>query len=219
MKFVGADHAFHDDSYVKEWAERFRLSPARQQLFEDIVKLLKARVRDKALVVELGTGPGFLAEFVLENCPEIEYVGIDFSREMFELAGKRIKRFNGRFSFRQMDLTQDAFLDHIEAPVDAIISTWSLHDLGSQVAIKNVYRNCREILNGMLINGDFIDPVIPEVTYEPGRIPVAQHLKMLEELEYAEVRCEGLYELNREHPTPVNNYACIVGFNTNPSKL
>lgn len=211
MKYVGADHAFHDEVYVKEWAERFSISPARRQLFENIAGLLKAHTRDNALVVELGTGPGFLAEFILEKCPKIDYVGIDFSREMFEIAGERIKRFEGRFRFVQMDLTKDLLANHFETPVDAIISTWSLHDLGSPLAIRHVYRNCRDVLNGILINGDFIDPVIPGVTYEPGRIPIAKHLEMLEAMEYTGVSCKGVYESDTENPTPANNYACIVG--------
>ena len=69
------------------------------------------------------------------------------------------------------------------------------------------------MLDGILVNGDFINPEIAGVSYEAGRISVAQHLEMLSDLGYQRVRCHALYEVNLDVPTPANNSACLIAEN------
>ena len=44
--------------------------------------------------------------------------------------------------------------------MDAVVSTWALHDLGAPANVEQVYAGCAKALGGqgLLLNGDFIKP-------------------------------------------------------------
>jgi SAM-dependent methyltransferase len=72
--------------------------PCRPQFFaasSAAVRALPASTR----ILELGSGPGFLAQRLLEDHPHISYVALDFSDAMHELAARRLAAFAGRLSF------------------------------------------------------------------------------------------------------------------------
>ena len=211
MAFVGAEHEFHDQKYADEWAGRFEISPQREQLFEDISALIAAAGGESITILELGSGPGYLAFYLLNRFSTIKYIGLDFSKPMIELASKRIAAFEERSEFLQVDLKTDYWPAKLESSVQFVVSTWALHDLGGRTAIERVYKNCKTILDGTLINGDFINPNIEGIEYEPGRLMQHEHLDLLQKHAYQDVACLRVYEHNLEAPTPANNYACFVG--------
>ncbi|HJM42562.1 MAG TPA: class I SAM-dependent methyltransferase, partial [Nitrospinota bacterium] len=157
---VGAQHEFHDDQYAHEWSNRFVPTPERLQLFDAIIDRITGTSLPSRHIVELGIGPGYLAARLLEAIPEVTYEGIDFSRSMLELAAARLASHASRVQFTQADLTTEDWGERISRPVGAIVSTWALHDLGSEMNARNVYRACRRLLpeGGMLLNGDFVKP-------------------------------------------------------------
>ena len=67
--FVGAEHAFHNAAFAAGWAERFTPTAPRLRLFEAIVEQVRGSPAAAGRVVQLGVGPGFLAERVLANLP------------------------------------------------------------------------------------------------------------------------------------------------------
>ena len=77
----------------------------------------------------------------------------------------------------QADLVQDEWWTELAGPIEinAIVSTWALHDLGSQDNVAAVYAGCATALSstGILLNGDFIRPVRATHHYEPGRFEIA----------------------------------------------
>ncbi len=93
-----------------------------------------------------------------------------------------------------------------------MISTWALHDLGSQQAVADVYKRCYETLppGGVLVNGDFIKPDGTTFEYEPGRIPISRHLDLLKDAGFSDPQCLTHLEPNIENPTSAQNYACLV---------
>lgn len=208
---IGALHEFHDTEYARNWAERFKENPARQQLFSDIGDLLEKQIPANGKVIELGIGPGFLAAYLMKRFPSIEYIGFDFSKAMLMIASERLEEHQERFKPLLVNLVEDQYEELFGDTADAIVSTWALHDLFTPENIQLVYSKCRAILSGILINGDFIKPDGSSYAYEGGRFEVKKHLRMLEGLGYQGVRCAGLYEENVEAPTAANNYACIVG--------
>ncbi|MGI9543534.1 MAG: hypothetical protein ACR2MX_09760, partial [Cyclobacteriaceae bacterium] len=64
---IGALHEFHNQTYSQEWAQRFEATPERQRLFTDMADLLEASIPKEATVLELGIGPGYLAQYLLER--------------------------------------------------------------------------------------------------------------------------------------------------------
>src|ERR1700760_2011076 len=140
--YVGAHHEFHDAAFVRDWADRFVPSPPRIALF-DLVLAQIGRSRAPDLhVLELGLGPGYLARHILERNATASYEGLDFSDVFFEVAKRTIGPFMPRVILTKADLTDQTWPQRISRQPRAIVSTWALHDLGSQEAIAAVYVRC-----------------------------------------------------------------------------
>jgi SAM-dependent methyltransferase len=210
-KIVGAQHEFHDPRYAQDWAARFNPTPERLQLFDLIISQLQSRSLPAPHILELGIGPGYLAARLLEAIPNVTYEGIDSSRPMLDLAAVRLRNFGDRVRFTQAHLVEDYWERSMSRPVGAIVSTWTLHDLGGEASISAVYRKCKFVLpsQAILLNGDFIKPEGATFKYEPGRFPAERHIEILSDLEFYEVECLGIFELELENPTPAQNYACF----------
>jgi SAM-dependent methyltransferase len=209
---VGAEHAFHDADFVRGWAARFVPTPPRLALFDMILNEVLVRGGPAAHVVELGIGPGYLARHILERADRLTYEGVDFSAPMAAIARETLGVLAARVTFTTADLLDQTWPRALSRRPDAIVSTWSLHDLGSEAAVANVYARCFETLadGGVLLNGDFIKPDGTPHAFEPGRFPIARHLSLLTAAGFADPRCLAHLEPNVETPTPAENYACFV---------
>jgi cyclopropane fatty-acyl-phospholipid synthase-like methyltransferase len=211
MAFVGAQHEFHDTQFVRDWADRFVPSPERMQLFDTIIAGITKAAGASCHVVELGIGPAYLAERVLDTLPNVTYEGVDFSQPMLDIAAERLAPYASRVRFTQADLVGEQWGAKVSRPVGAIVSTWALHDLGGEVHTTKVYRDCYELLpaGGVFLNGDFVKPDDTSHEYEPGRFLVSRHLDILREVGFRDVQCLLYLEKEIEHPTAAQNYACL----------
>lgn len=210
--FVGAQHEFHDADFVQGWADRFVPSPPRLALFDMILARIGALPVGNPDVLELGLGPGYMARHILERHPGLRYEGLDFSAAFFEVAKRTLGPLAGRVIFTKADLMDQSWPTNLARPPHAIISTWALHDLGSQQAVADVYARCFETLpkGGVLINGDFIKPDGTEWEYEAGRFPIARHLEFLRAAGFASPASLYHFEVEIDAPTAAQNYACLV---------
>lgn len=209
--FVGAEHEFHSKEFALGWAERFVPTAERLRLFELIFSQLKEAIPSDGNIVEIGIGPGYLANYLLERMPNASYCGIDFSAPMLEIACERLHRFSSRVTYTQADLVEDAWEESVSKPIHAIVSTWALHDLGSTDSINTVYERSYSALghSGILLNGDFIKPAGAIQEFEGGRLHVATHLEILGNNEFSNASCLSLFEEELDNPTPAQNYACL----------
>ena len=212
-KKVEALHDFHNAEYAQEWADRFVPTPPRQELFTTIIDQLQLHSLPNKHVVELGIGPGYLALEVLQRIADITYEGVDFSAAMFKIADSRLENYRGQVTYTQIDLTEDDWHKKLSKIPDAIITTWALHDLGSEQNILSVYQHAKKVLpeGGLLLNGDFIKPEKTEFEYEAGRITIQRHIDLLKQAGFQEPECLVYLEADTEKPTTANNYACLRG--------
>jgi SAM-dependent methyltransferase len=210
--FVGAKHEFHDPDFVRGWIDRFVPTPPRLRLFDMILAQIARPGLPSAHVVELGIGPGYLARHILERNPNVSYEGLDFSQPMFAVARETLGDLIDRVTLTAADLLDNAWPERLSRRPGAIVSTWALHDLGSEQAVADVYRCCHEALppGGVLVNGDFIKPDGTAHEYEAGRFPIARHLELLRAAGFEAPRCLEHFEPNIETPTTAENYACFV---------
>jgi len=210
---IGAQHQFHDAEFVQGWAERFVPTPERLALFDAILSELRSQIPASACVVELGIGPGYLADHLLGGLPGIHYYGVDFSVPMLQIARHRLQPHAGRIGYVQADLLKDEWWSEIPGAVDAVVSTWSLHDLGSRESVGRVYEHCAQLLQGggVLLNGDFIKPDGVVHEYEPGRFEIEKHIALLRRAGFELADCLLVLEKEITAPTPAQNYACFRG--------
>jgi SAM-dependent methyltransferase len=210
-KFVGAQHQFHDNQCALEWTNRFVPTPERLQLFDTIIQQVSETSLPAPHIVELGIGPGYLAERLLKKISNVTYEGVDFSSPMLELASTRLAAHRSRIRLTQADLINEDWGAKVCQPVGAIISTWALHDLGSEKSTMKVYQACHRILanEGILLNGDFVKPEGTQHDYEAGRFLVSRHLELLREVGFRAADCLVFLEQELDNPTPAQNYACM----------
>jgi len=210
-EIIGAVHEFHDESFAQGWANRFVPTPERISLFDLILSEIQSRINTDGYIVELGIGPGYLANHILSAMPNINYIGIDFSQPMLDIASKRLKQYSERLELVRADLIHDTWQSSFNQPIHAVISTWALHDLGSQKNIFKVYEKSKQTLieGGIFLNGDFIKPDETRHEFEGGRFEVVRHLEMLEEIEFKEYSCLKLFEIETNNPTAAQNYGCL----------
>lgn len=210
--YVGATHEFHDPDFVRGWANRFVPSPDRLALFSLILDQIGRPNLPNAHVVELGIGPGYLARHILDRNALITYEGVDFSDAFFEIAKETIGASLRRVTLTKADLMDQSWPQRLSRVPGTIISTWALHDLGSQQAVADVYARCYETLpeGGVLANGDFIKPVGTSFDYEPGRFDIGRHLELLRKAGFSAPVSLAHFEPNIVDPKSSENYACLV---------
>lgn len=153
VKEVPSDHDFFDPAYVKHWTESIsRYRPERKRLFE-VFAVEAARIKEGALsVFELGCGPGFLAEALLQHCEIARYTVVDFSPQMLELSRSRLAKFQDRTVFIQADFKKADWTMNVGAGFDLIVSLQAVHELRHASRIPKLY----DQLHGLLVPGGTI---------------------------------------------------------------
>src|SRR5262245_9170668 len=119
--------------------------PWRSQIRDHIAAIV-ATLSPGARVLELGSGPGFLAHRVLDRCPPLEsYTLLDFSEHMLGLSRERLAAFPAaRFelaSFKSEDWTR-----HVDGPFDAVLAMQSVHELRHKRHARRLYEQVHQIL-------------------------------------------------------------------------
>ena len=206
---IEALHEFHDPEFAQAWADKFVPTPDRIDLFSIITNELNSHGAIK--ILELGIGPGFLAEYILGKMPEISYEGLDISKPMLDIAKNRNYMSEGRISFTEADLVNEDWTVKVKSRPDAIVTTWALHDLFTERNIAEVYQSVYNLLpeNGLFLNGDFVKPEESRVEYEGGRIKPSIHIELLEKIGFQWIKMIKEFEKDVENPTTANNYSCF----------
>ena len=212
---IEALHQFHDKIFSEEWSNKFKPTPERIEFFQMIMNNLRKENNQSLSILELGIGPGYMAEHILSNCKDVIYEGLDFSEAMIEIAKERLQSISKRIQFTQTDLTDHTWIKQVKTKPQNIISTWALHDLLNNPNISTVYKLAYKLLpqNARLINDDFIKPENSIFEYEKGRIKPSEHIELLNQCGFKKVECLKIFEVNEDNPTTSNNYACFVANN------
>ena len=120
----------------KPWRE-----PVRRR-FVDLVGTLPAGAR----VLELGSGPGYLAESVLAGCRNVEsYTLVDFSEHMLALSRHRLAgRETARFI--NADFKAADWRDALSPPYAAVVAMQAIHEMRHKRHVPGLYRQIRDVL-------------------------------------------------------------------------
>jgi SAM-dependent methyltransferase len=139
---------FHDPAVAAAWAEGvMRKRPWRTTIFEHFVAIVCASTVAKPRVLELGSGPGFLAEQLLTRCPAIaHYTLLDFSEPMLEQSRRRLDRFQDRTEFLRADFKTDSWPSLVRSPVDFVVSLQAVHELRHKRHAARLYAQLAPLL-------------------------------------------------------------------------
>ncbi|MCL4301806.1 MAG: class I SAM-dependent methyltransferase [Anaerolineae bacterium] len=190
---------------VAEWTAGLQTRyPERAEVMQHTVAQLKALPFANPQVVELGPGPGLLAELLLRELPRLTYTGFDSSELLLAFARTKLAPFDGRATLVQADLNAAGWLNQLPGKLHAIISLQALHDLGDESHINRVYTLARRVLvpGGLLLNADFVVPPGQENPEQPGRLTIPRHLELLQAQGFDRAAC--ILETGQ--------FGCLVGF-------
>lgn len=194
-----------DTADIVQWTARLdRERPERTEVIQHIINQVGALPFPAIEVVELGSGAGRLAEALLAALPQIRYTGLDRSDLMVAYNRERLATFSSRATFLQANLNEEDWLAQVPAPVQAIISMQSLHDLGGEAEVDRIYGMSKDLLapGGLFLNADLIVSPSEDKPGNPGRRSIPRHLELLQQHGYEQVACT----------LAQGEFGCFVGF-------
>ncbi len=114
---------------AREW-ERTALSkrPSRPDFFALYASAIARHSRPTDSVLELGSGPGFLAEWLLNQFAQIRYTALDFSSAMHELARARLGAAADRVRFLERSFKEANWTQGL-GRFDAAVTHQAVHEL------------------------------------------------------------------------------------------
>ena len=177
----------------REWPERVTIA---DHICTLITTYANDHNRNAPVVLELCCGPGWLAMTLLEKLPIITYTGLDLSPPFLAFAQERLTPYGNRATLFEADLSTmdwpeclpgNEMISHF----DAIVSLQSLHDVGDERVIGQIYTIGRSLLRpgGFLLNADLVVAEGEELSNNPGRLSIPRHLTLLKRIGYGNVRC------------------------------
>jgi SAM-dependent methyltransferase len=177
---VPSDHGFLDPVHVRRWLEETNSKfPERLTFLDAFVAETSALDQAPLSVVELGSGPGVLAEQLLSRCQIERYWLVDFSPHMHDLARERVGD-DDRAIYVQADFQNPDWSRAVGGPVDVVVSMQAVHELRNASRTPDLYRQVSGIVRpgGVLLICDHLRPV---EDHRPVFMTSDEHLEALRE--------------------------------------
>jgi ubiquinone/menaquinone biosynthesis C-methylase UbiE len=133
------------DRLASEYDElKLRVIPGYRQVQDLALRYASAHSGQR--VLELGCGTGEWASAFLHNHPEADYVAVEFSPNMRDLAATRLAAHRTRLQL----LDQDVSASLPEGPFDLVVSFFAIHH------VQNKQRRVHDVLTSLASGGMFI---------------------------------------------------------------
>lgn len=120
--------------------------PWRTEFFARFASEIAAAPGKVHRVLEIGSGPGFLAKHLLETLSNISCVLLDFSPAMHELAKTRLAGLENRVRFIESDFRKENWWEGI-GRFDCIATHQAVHELRHKRHARQLHSQVRGILN------------------------------------------------------------------------
>lgn len=157
VKDVPSPIDLKDRADAKEWAQSaLQKRPDRPIFFDKFAQEIAAHSSIER-VLELGSGPGFLIAHLLQRTPIKEYVALDFSAAMHELARDHIGDRNGRVSFIERDFKTHGWGDGL-GKFNCVVTNQAVHELRHKAYAAKLHSEVRDLLHDKgiyLVNDHF----------------------------------------------------------------
>jgi SAM-dependent methyltransferase len=129
-----------------EWARTAtEKRPYREEIFADFAKELCSIEPAVRRVLELGSGPGFLAEHLLRALPAVSLVLLDFSPAMHQLARERLVTQRGRLEWVERSFRAPGW-DEGLGTFQAIVTNQAVHELRHKRHAAGLHREAKALL-------------------------------------------------------------------------
>ena len=119
--------------------------PWRVEFFARFASEIAAISPKASRVLELGSGPGFLAEHLLGSFDRLEYVLLDFSAAMHELARARLGELAGNASFIERSFKEENWPSGLGA-FQCVVTNQAVHELRHKRHAARLHAQVRSLL-------------------------------------------------------------------------
>ncbi|HZO46816.1 MAG TPA: class I SAM-dependent methyltransferase [Xanthobacteraceae bacterium] len=132
---------------AREWAATVMSKrPWREQFFQQFIHELRGLDGSPLRILELGSGPGFLAQRILRAIPSVEYTMLDFSQAMHELARERLGPLMQHARPIVVDFKQDRWSEGL-GRFNAVVTMQAVHELRHKKHAHALHRSVRSLLS------------------------------------------------------------------------
>jgi len=159
-----SEHEWGSEQYDQEWVNKdSRRTAEREAQFNAALSWLSVFVSGRSRVMDLGCGPGTLAEKLLAAFPEMHVICSDGSDEMLKLARQRLASYGERVSYAQADFSAENWTANLPRQLDAVVSARAIHNLRKLKLIGPVYGHVHELLRpgGVFMNIERVNFATP----------------------------------------------------------
>ena len=130
---------------ASEWERTAQLRSGRAEIFRAFVEQLSRVSKTHPRILELGSGPGFLASSVLDGLPGASMTLLDFSSAMHDLARARLEARAEGICFVQIDFKRAGWIEGL-GTFDAVITNQALHELRHKQHARKFHEQVRTLL-------------------------------------------------------------------------
>jgi SAM-dependent methyltransferase len=129
----------------QEWESKAMARPFRLDFFEAITSQLRKIDATELNILELGSGPGFLALYILERVPTVRLSLLDFSPAMHHLARKRLADYANRVEYIERNFKEPGWVAGL-GTFDVVVSIQAVHELRHKLYAEALHRQVRNVL-------------------------------------------------------------------------
>ena len=121
--------------------------PWRADMFEELAhQVAQASAGRTFRMLELGSGPGFLAQAILAKAPHLTYVGIDNSPAMHQLARERNADRSNQIHLIERNFKDNDWPDGLGI-FDLVVTNQAVHELRHKRHAPSLHRRVADVLN------------------------------------------------------------------------
>jgi SAM-dependent methyltransferase len=134
--------------------------PWRTEVFAKFAEELGRQGPSISRVLELGSGPGFLAHHLLNALPQVQLVLLDSSAAMHVLARQRLGPLARRVEFVEASFKNPLWTEGF-VQVDAVVTNQAVHELRHKRHASELHRQVKSVLrpgSSYLVCDHFVGP-------------------------------------------------------------
>jgi len=135
-----------DSRDAREWERTAQDRPGRTEIFAAFGRELLALGKIDLRVLELGSGPGFLAAYLLGVLPTAQLTLLDFSAAMHDLARERIGTALSHVRLIERSFKEPGWSRGL-GRFDAVVTNQAVHELRHKRHAPRLHAEVRQILS------------------------------------------------------------------------
>lgn len=138
-----------DPATAADWADSALVKrPWRPEFFQAFADtILKHFPAGAVRILELGSGPGFLAQHLLQALPKSQYLALDFSAAMHALARQRIGLGTEHIQFLERDFLSSDWWQGLGV-FDVVVTMQAVHELRHKTRATALHQQVKSLLQG-----------------------------------------------------------------------